>query len=62
MSGGKRDDEEAAASQPEEPPSDVSHLLAGEGSGRHAQEAVDDIHAAARLEAGASAEHGFGRA
>jgi predicted PurR-regulated permease PerM len=62
MSGGKRDDEEAAASQPEEPAPDVSHLLAGEGSGRHAQDAVDDIHAAARIEAGASAEHGFGQA
>ena len=40
---------------------DVSDLIAGEAPRRKQQEAVDDIHAAARVEAGASAEHGFGQ-
>ena len=62
MSGGTGEDEEGAASQPESSAPDVSHLLAGQGSRRSPQDGVDDIHAAARLEAGASPEHGFGQA
>jgi predicted PurR-regulated permease PerM len=61
MTGGN-DDEDDAAAPPEGLAADVSHLIAGETSGRRAQDAVDQIHAAAKVEAGASAEHGFGQA
>jgi len=61
MTGGERDDDETAASQPEGQTSDVSHLIAGEPSHRRAQDAVDEIHAAAKIEAGATTEHGFGQ-
>jgi predicted PurR-regulated permease PerM len=61
MTGGNGEDDQGAASEPEGPQPDVSDLIASEAPRRKAQDAVDDIHAAAKLEAGASAEHGFGQ-
>jgi predicted PurR-regulated permease PerM len=61
MTGGEGEDEETGASQPEDAASDVSDLIAGEPSRRRAQEAVDDIHAAAKLAARATTEHGLGQ-
>ncbi len=61
MSGPKREDDQGEGSPAEGPAHDVSELIAGEPPRRKAQDAVDDIHAAAKLEAGASAEHGFGQ-
>jgi predicted PurR-regulated permease PerM len=61
MTGRKHEDDEDAASPAQGPAHDVSDLIAGEAPRRKQQDAVDDIHAAARVEAGASAEHGFGQ-
>jgi predicted PurR-regulated permease PerM len=61
MTGRKREDDQGEASTPEGPAPDVSDLIAGEAPRRKQQDAVDDIHAAAKVEAGASAEHGFGQ-
>jgi predicted PurR-regulated permease PerM len=62
MTGGDGDDDATRASEPEgETSDDVSHLIAAHPAHRHAQDAVDDIHAAATLEAGATAEHGLGQ-
>jgi predicted PurR-regulated permease PerM len=61
MTGRKREDDQGEASSPEGPAPDLSDLIASEAPRRKQQDAVDDIHAAAQVEAGASPEHGFGQ-
>jgi predicted PurR-regulated permease PerM len=60
MTGEQPEDHGAAPAEWEAPPPQVSELIVAEPSARSAQDAVDDIHAAAELEAGASEEYGFG--
>jgi len=61
MSDGEREDDDARPSEPQDQPSDVSDLIAAHPSRSRAQDAVDDIHAQASVEAGADADHGLGQ-
>jgi predicted PurR-regulated permease PerM len=61
MNDKRNQDEDNAALPEDEPQPDVSLLIAAAGSSRNVQDAVDDIHAAARVEAGANADRGYGQ-